>query len=139
VTVSGGKPWWVLTDVCIAVAIGNSRMVASRLKADEKASISLADRRGIPHDTTIVNRPGLTKVLRYSTKPDARAAAERFDHWVLHEVLETIYETGSYTAPGAAPAVAPIDMTVLATTVATAVATGRASGIELRTSAGIRI
>jgi prophage antirepressor-like protein len=61
----------VLVDVCKAVGIGNVPNVASRLKGDEKASITIGDRRGIPHDTTIVNRPGLTKVLRYSTKPDA--------------------------------------------------------------------
>ena len=62
--------------------------------ADQKDAVQIMDAIGREQNTTIVNRPGLTKVLRYSTKPEARAAAERFDHWVLHEVLETIYETG---------------------------------------------
>lgn len=68
----------MLTDVCKAVGIAN---VASRLKDDEKDAIGLADSMGRIQKTIIVNRPGLTKVLRHSTKPEARAAAERFDHW----------------------------------------------------------
>jgi prophage antirepressor-like protein len=36
---------------------------------------------------TIVYEEGLYKVLRHSTKPEAKAAAERFDHWVRHEVF----------------------------------------------------
>ena len=94
----------MLTDVCKAVGIGNAPHVASRLNDDEKDAIIINDSAGRPNRCTIVNRPGLTKVLRRSTKPEARAAAEPFDQWVLHDVLETIYETGSYTAPGAPPA-----------------------------------
>jgi hypothetical protein len=63
----------------------NAPDVASRLDADEKSSIVMNDRRGIPHPTAIVNRPGLTKVLRDSRKPEAKAAADRFGRWTMTE------------------------------------------------------
>jgi prophage antirepressor-like protein len=53
----------VLTDVCKAVGIENAPMVALRLDVDEKASISITDRRGIPHETTIVTRPWMAHVF----------------------------------------------------------------------------
>jgi prophage antirepressor-like protein len=97
------KPHWVLVDVCRAVGIENPRNVAARLDDDEKYAVQIADAIGRPQPTTIVTRPGLTKVLRESRKPEARAAADRFDRWVRHEVLEQVYETGSYVHPGAVP------------------------------------
>jgi hypothetical protein len=69
----------VLVDVCRAVGIGNNRDVAAKLDADEKDAVDIADAIGRVQRTTIVNRPGLTKVLRDSRKPEAKAAADRFD------------------------------------------------------------
>lgn len=37
------EPWWVLKDVCDVLDIANSRDVADRLDADEKASVALND------------------------------------------------------------------------------------------------
>jgi hypothetical protein len=98
---SGRKPWWVLVNVCKALGIGNNRDVAAKLDDDEKDAVDIADAIGRMQRTTIVNRPGLTKVLRDSKKPEAKAAADRFDRWLRHDVLEEIFETGSYAAPGA--------------------------------------
>jgi len=56
--------------------------VVTALVDDEKDAVSLPDAIGRKQDTTIVNRPGLTKVLRYSRKLEAKAAADRFDRWV---------------------------------------------------------
>jgi len=109
----GLKPHWVLVDVCRAVGIENTSMVASRLDADEKYGVSIADAIGRQQPTTIVTRPGLTKVLRESRKPEAKAAADRFDRWVRHEVLEQVYETGSYVHPGAVPSSDSVLATVL--------------------------
>ena len=36
-----GEPWFVLADVCKALEISNSRMVASRLDSDELMSVKL--------------------------------------------------------------------------------------------------
>jgi hypothetical protein len=75
----GAKLAWVLTDVCKGVGIGNAPMVASRLDADEKDAICITDSIGRQQIVTVVYEPGLYKVLRYSRKPEAKAAADRFD------------------------------------------------------------
>lgn len=36
-----GEPWFVLADVCRALEISNSRMVAGRLDSDELMSVKL--------------------------------------------------------------------------------------------------
>jgi hypothetical protein len=77
---SGGKPWWVLTDVCRAVGIGNAPMVATRLVEDEKDAIGLADSMGRLQKTTIVNRPGLSTVLPRGAAIDvSKLDTSRFD------------------------------------------------------------
>lgn len=128
---SGLKPHWVLVDACRAVGIGNAPMVASRLDDDEKYAINIADGMGRLQQTTIVTRPGLTKVLRESRKPEAKAAADRFDRWVRHDVLEQVYETGAYVHPGVSP---PIDAAALAAAVATAVGAALTPVLERQTA-----
>jgi len=49
--------------------------VVTALVDDEKDAVSLPDAIGRKQDTTIVNRPGLTKVLRYNTKPEPQFEA----------------------------------------------------------------
>jgi hypothetical protein len=51
-------------------------------------------------------------------KPEAKAAADRFDRWDRHDVLPTIRNTGSY----ATAAISGDNAAVLAAAVATAVA-----------------
>ena len=72
-----GDPWWVLADVYRAVGIANPRDVASRLDADEKDTVGIADGGNPGTRYTIVSEPGLYKVLRDSRKPEAKAAACR--------------------------------------------------------------
>lgn len=103
-----GAPWWVLADVCRALGIKNPRDVAARLDEDEKNTVDLTDgilarpnselgysRRGNPN-MTIINEPGLYKVILRSDKPEAK----KFTRWVTHEVLPAIRKTGSYNAKG---------------------------------------
>ena len=59
----------MLIDVCDAVGIENNRDVASRLGVDEKANVGITDG-SQRRQMTIVNRPGLTKVLLFV--PEAR-------------------------------------------------------------------
>lgn len=88
-----GEPWWVLVDVCRVLGIANPRNVAARMDGDEKNTVHLADgNRGNP-DITIVNEPGLYKVILRSDKPIAKP----FMRWVTHEVIPSIRKTGSYT------------------------------------------
>ena len=82
----GAKPWWVLVDVCRADGIDNPSDVAGRLADDEKDAIDIIDPMGRPQRTTIVNRPGLTKVLRESRKSE-----ERYFFTVVQTGHETVH------------------------------------------------
>lgn len=87
-----GAPWWVLSDVCKVLSIGNPRNVANRLDEDEKNTVHLTDGiRGNPN-FTIINESGLYSVLLRSDKPEAKP----FKRWVTHEVLPQIRQTGRY-------------------------------------------
>lgn len=89
-----GAPWWVLSDVCKVLSIGNPRNVATRLDEDEKNTVHLKDGiRGNPN-FTIINESGLYNVLLRSDKPEAKP----FKRWVTHEVLPQIRSTGKYEA-----------------------------------------
>ncbi len=94
-----GEPWFVLNDVCGALGIGNSRMTADRLENDEKDGVSLTDAIGRQQNTTIVNEPGLYRIIMRSDKPQAR----RFQKWVFTDVLPAIRKTGRYEAKDAMP------------------------------------
>lgn len=86
-----GEPWFVLADVCSAIGVNNSRMVATRLADDEKG-VSLIDTPGGRQNLTIVNESGMYVVVLRSDSPDA----EPFRRWVTHEVLPAIRKTGQY-------------------------------------------
>ena len=86
-----GEPWWVLKDVCVVLAIGNSGNVAARLDDDEKG-IHTADTLGGKQDLTVISESGLYNVILRSNKPEAK----EFKRWVTHEVLPSIRRTGGY-------------------------------------------
>ena len=88
----GGKPWWVLKDVCKALAIKNHKMTAQRLDEDEVSLTDLIDRIGRKQKTTVISESGLYAVILRSDKPNAKA----FRKWVTSEVLPTIRKHGGY-------------------------------------------
>lgn len=92
----GGEPWFVATDVCQCLDIGNSRQALSRLDDDEKGVIS-NDTHGGRQDVSAVNEPGLYKLVLSSRKPDA----EVFKRWVTHDVIPSIRKTGGYMTSAA--------------------------------------
>ena len=81
--------WFVLIDVCRALNLTNSRMVASRLDDDE---VSKFDLRGQSGETHIVNESGLYSVILRSDKPEAKS----FKKWVTSEILPSIRKHGMY-------------------------------------------
>ena len=89
-----GEPWFVASDVCDALCIGNVSQSLNRLDDDEKNTIILND--GIPGNPSkaVVNEPGLYSLVLSSRKPEAKA----FKHWVTHEVLPSIRKKGGYIA-----------------------------------------
>ena len=88
-----GEPWFVLADVCKALEISNSRMVASRLDSDELMSVKLTSG-GQRREMTVVSESGLYAVILRSDKPQAKP----FRKWVTTEILPTIRRTGGYVA-----------------------------------------
>ena len=101
-----GDPWFVATDLCSVLGIGNPRQATTRLDADEKGVIS-TDTPGGVQSVATVNASGLYSLVLGSRKPEAK----RFNRWVTHEVLPAIRRTGRYAMPGLAttPAVLPSD------------------------------
>lgn len=95
----GGEPWFVASDVCLVLEVGNSRDAVSRLDEDEKGVVS-SDTPGGRQNVTVINESGLYSLILTSRKPQAK----RFKKWVTSEVLPSIRKTGTYSTPSAAPA-----------------------------------
>ena len=91
-TIKDGEIWWVLKDVCEILGLSEPHRVASRLEKDERTQMTVTDNLGRPQSTTLVNEPGLYKVIFRSDKPEAK----KFMHWVSHEVLPSIRKHGAY-------------------------------------------
>lgn len=94
-----GEVWWVLRDVCNVLGIVKTDKVAQRLDDDEKGA-SLVSTPSGQQNMTVVNEPGLYKVILRSDKPDAK----NLMRWVTHEVLPSIRQTGSYSIQAMSPA-----------------------------------
>ena len=86
-----GELWFVATDVCNALELGNSRQALTRLDDDEKGVIS-TDTHGGKQEMATVNEPGLYALVLGSRKPEAKA----FKRWITHEVIPSIRKHGAY-------------------------------------------
>lgn len=83
-----GEPMFCLIDVCRALELSNSRIVADRLDEDERRKLDLP-RQG---ETWFVTESGLYAVILRSDKPNAK----KFRKWVTSEVLPSIRKHGAY-------------------------------------------
>ena len=86
------QPWFVAADVCLALAVRNSRDALSRLDDDEKG-VATTDTLGGSQAVGIVNESGLYSLVLTSRK----AEAKRFKKWITAEVLPAIRKTGTYS------------------------------------------
>lgn len=91
-----GEPWFVASDVCKALELGNPSMTVERLDDDEKG-ISTIDTLGGKQRMAIINEPGLYSLVITSRKPEAKA----FKRWITHEVTLTTNEGHSGKLGGA--------------------------------------
>ncbi len=85
------EPMFCLIDICKALELSNSRIVADRLDEDERRKLDLP-RQG---ETWFVTESGLYAVILRSDKPNAK----KFRKWVTSEVLPQIRKTGGYNKP----------------------------------------
>lgn len=94
-----GQPWFVATDVCASLAIGNVSLAVNG-RADREADGLDEDDKGIATVNTpsgdqkmlVVSESGLYSLIFKSRK----AEAKRFKKWVTSEVLPAIRRTGQY-------------------------------------------
>lgn len=89
--VANNEPMFCLIDICKALELSNSRIVADRLDEDERRKLDLP-RQG---ETWFVTESGLYAVILRSDKPNAK----KFRKWVTSEVLPSIRKTGGYEIP----------------------------------------
>lgn len=82
------EPMFCLIDICKALELSNSRIVADRLDEDERRKLDLP-RQG---ETWFITESGLYAVVLRSDKP----AAKKFRKWVTSEVLPSIRKHGMY-------------------------------------------
>ena len=87
-TMVDDEPMFCLIDVCRALELSNSRIVADRLDEDERRKLDLP-RQG---ETWFVTESGLYAVILRSDKPNAK----KFRKWVTSEVLPSIRKHGAY-------------------------------------------
>lgn len=89
--------WFVAADVCRALEIGNTSQAITRLRDDEKMTLTLGDlhsgKRGGAQFMTLINEPGFYRLVFASRKKEAIEMQD----WVYHEVLPSIRKTGSYS------------------------------------------
>ncbi|HCE0849757.1 TPA: phage antirepressor protein [Acinetobacter baumannii] len=84
-----GEIWFVLSDVCSVLEIGNPSDAARRLDDDE---VTLDIIEGNHRPTNLVNESGLYSLVLTSRKPEAK----QFKKWVTSDVLPSIRKNGGY-------------------------------------------
>jgi prophage antirepressor-like protein len=111
-----GEPWFVATDVCELLELGNSRDALRNLDDDEKTTLTggeftlkfagqnqcgggsnvgntdIRDKKIPNRGLNIINEPGLYRLIFSSRKSEAKA----FKKWVFTEVLPAIRKQGYY-------------------------------------------
>ncbi|MCL2556865.1 MAG: Bro-N domain-containing protein [Treponema sp.] len=91
VVVIDGAEWFVARDVCDILDIQNASQALADFPNGEKG-ISTIYTPGGNQEASVVNEPGLYRLVFKSRKPEAEA----FKTWVFSEVLPSIRRTGKY-------------------------------------------
>jgi prophage antirepressor-like protein len=89
-----GEIWFVASDVCRALDIGNVSQALVGLQDDERNTLTTTEGirgRGNPN-VNVISESGLYALIFKSRKPEA----QDFRRWVTKEVLPSIRRTGSF-------------------------------------------
>ncbi len=84
-----GEPWFVDTDVCECLGIGNSRQALTYLDYDEKDFIIIDTPDRKQTTFTIINESGLYTLIFRSRKIENKV----FKRWITHGVLPSMRKT----------------------------------------------
>ena len=89
-----GEAWFIASDVCRALEIGNPSDAIGRLDEDERTLVLIEGAsNGLP--VNAVNEPGLYGLVLGSRK----RGAKNFKRWIKHDVLPSIRKHGAYMTP----------------------------------------
>ncbi|MCY7262744.1 BRO-N domain-containing protein [Pseudomonas protegens] len=92
------EPWFVATDVALALNYAEAKDMARTLDDDEKGR-QIVPTPGGDQEMLVINEAGLYSAILRSRKPEAK----RFKRWVTHEVLPSLRKHGTYVMPTAKP------------------------------------
>lgn len=87
------EAWYILTDVCKILGLGDPSRVADRLDLDGTTFSRVIDSLGREQEMLCVNLPNYLRAIMRSNKPNAL----KFQNWVCDDVLPSILETGGYS------------------------------------------
>ena len=93
VVMKENEPWFVASDVCTILEIGNTSAAVGRLEEEEKGLI-IVDTLGGSQSVIGVNESGIYELVWGSRKLEAK----KFKKWIKNDVLPSIRKTGSYNA-----------------------------------------
>lgn len=90
------EPWFVASDICKALEIGNTSQSLTRLDDDEKRTTIISNEGAASGKSSMsfINEYGLYSLVLASRKPQAKD----FKRWITHEVLPSIRKNGGYIA-----------------------------------------
>lgn len=86
-----GEPWWVASDIAMALGYSATSAMLRSLDDDDKGVQDLHTPGGY-QALAVVSEPGMYSAIMRSQAPNA----SEFKRWVTREVLPTIRKTGSY-------------------------------------------
>lgn len=86
-----GEPWFLASDICIALGLSNTTEALRALDPDERSMEKLKAGTRM-QDCNVVSESGMYALIMRSNKPEARA----FRKWVTSVVLPQIRKTGNY-------------------------------------------
>ncbi|HHW4671218.1 MAG TPA: BRO-N domain-containing protein [Xylella fastidiosa subsp. multiplex] len=95
VVMRDGNPWFVATDVAVALGYRDAANAARHVGAHQKGTHIVSTIKG-NQELTIVSEGGLYRLVLRSRKPEAVA----FSDWVTDEVMPSIRKTGGYSTTG---------------------------------------
>lgn len=87
-----GEVWFVASEVCKTLDIGNTSQAVKGLDEDEKQTIIINDSLSKNPNKIIISESGLYSLIFKSNKPSAK----KFRRWVTKEVIPAIRKTGTY-------------------------------------------
>lgn len=91
-------PWWVASDICAILGLGNVAMALRKLDDDQKG-VNQIDTLGGIQSLSIVSESGMWMLVLRSDK----AEAVEVRRWLTREVLPALRKHGYYQMPGYDP------------------------------------